>query len=101
MNQYQTQPPVRSGRPARRTYRTYVTRFVVGLIFLIPAVALAWLAFDMAGYGTEGGLGSGDTEGAGFTFMIALCPGGMAFVFFVAGLVAMVRAKSRRPPAQP
>lgn len=101
MNPHQAQPPVQTGPPVRRPYRPYLGLFVIGGICLAVTVALVWLSLDMAGAGTAGGLGSGDTEGAGFMFMMALCPGGMAFLFLISGLVSLVRTKVRQPPAHP
>ena len=92
-------PVAGQGRPARRSYRPYLALFILGGICLAATVAFTGLALDLAGYGTAGGVGSGDMEGAGFMFMIALCPGGMALLFVTSGLVSLLRTKVPRPPA--
>jgi hypothetical protein len=101
VNEYQAQPPVQSGPPAYRPYRPHRTLFVLSVACLVPTVALTLLAYAMAGFGTEGGAGSGDTEGGGFMLMGALCSAGTAFMFFVAGMSALVRTQGQQPPAPP
>ena len=101
MNPHQAQPPVQTGPPVRRPYRPYLGLFVIGGICLAVTVALVWLSLDMAGAGTAGGLGSGDTEGGGLLLFMALFPVGMEFIFFISGRVSLVRTLVRQPPAHP
>jgi hypothetical protein len=78
-------PPIAGpGRPSQRG--TYITLFVLGAIFFLPAAALALYSVTI--------LTQQDNEEAGFMFMMALCPGAIGFVLLVIGIASYGRRRA-------